>query len=170
MGRRSGPGSRLINLSERSALCHGGGGGGVNSPTGPGGVGSRSPLCQAGSWLQQGHEQSISARPRWAGRGTEAAGPSRTDLASLPHSRGGPREKAVSRAGVGSLRLVVGENLGLLGPFLLPQFLPQGNCENLDKRGGEGGKKSEAGGLRFGRESWAQAGIAPRELGRDGGP
>lgn len=36
--------------------------------------------------------------------------------------------------------MVVGENLGLLGPFLLPQFLPQGNCENLDKRGGREGK------------------------------
>ena len=59
----------------------------------------------------------------------------------------------------------MGDNLGLLGPFLPPQFLPQGNCENLDKRGGKGGEKSEAGGLRFGekvgpwlaslRESWA---------------
>lgn len=85
---------------------------------------------------------------------------------SAPHPWGTTREGSFQgRCGVSEVG-----NGGLLRPFLLPPFLPQGNCENLDKRGGKGGKRSEPGGLRFGRESWAQAGIALREVGRDGGP
>lgn len=41
----------------------------------------------------------------------------------------------------------------------------------IGKKRGKVGKRAEAGGLRFGRESWAQAGIALRNAGReDGGP
>lgn len=78
---------------------------------------------------------------------------------SAPHPQGTTREGSFQgRCGVSEVGC--GGEPGTPWSFLLPQFLP---------RGREGkGQRQEV--LRFGRESWAQAGIAPREVGRDGAP
>lgn len=151
MGRRSRLGSGLIKLSERSALCRGRGGGGVNRLTSqplPQRVRQRASvpgrqLGRARTWAEQ-QRQAHSGR-----EGAEAAGRSRTCLClCAPGLPGAPwdgsfpcRWEAQSPDALGSelwqVQGLGGEGIaGLLGPSPVPQLLPQGDREHLDKGGG----------------------------------